>query len=146
MKILLSLVLFISIIACTTQKSAMASSRSKDPKAVVAKNDTIKIANDSLEYEVIIIDPGFSNWFATNGRPRGFYSQAYLEGRNIPWVTEWNIRARSPIGNQANMYQMEIDYRPGTNYGYEVNYMLFNYLTYFQLANKVRLGGPIPRL
>jgi hypothetical protein len=28
-------------------------------------NDTIRIANDTLEYEVIIIDPGFSTWLAS---------------------------------------------------------------------------------
>ena len=138
--------LFLSILACTTHKTTVAASEPKDPKSVAAKSDTVRIANDSLEYEIVIIDPGFSNWFATNGRPRGFYTQAYLEGHNIPWVTEWNIRARSPIGRQADLYQMQIDYSPGTNYGYEVNYMLFNYLTYFQLTNKTRLGGPIPRL
>jgi len=140
-------VLFLSIIACSTPKSAAASSEAIPKKNVAASmGDTVRIANDSLEYEILIIDPGFNSWMLTNGRDRGFYSQAYLEARNIPWVIEWNMRARSPQRYQSNLYMMEIDYRAGVNYGYEVNYMLFNYLTYFQLVNKQRLGGPIPRL
>lgn len=139
--------LFLSLVACSSRQSTIASSEAKTKKEVAySKGDTVRIANDSLEYEILIIDPGFNSWMLTNGRDRGFYSQSYLEGRNIPWVTEWNIRARSPRRFQGDLYTMEIDYRPGINYGYEVNYMLFNYLTYFQLTNKQRLGGPIPRL
>ncbi len=125
---------------CTT-KSAVVADAQND-----AKNDTVRIANDSLEYEVIIIDPGFNNWFQTNARPRGFYSQNYLESRNIAWVTQWNIRAMNP-GRDQNLFQMSIDYHAGTNYGYEVNYMLFNYLVYFQQKNRIRLGGGfVPQL
>jgi len=142
------LVLFASILACTTQKSSVAKTESKPtPKTVASKNDTVRISNDSLEYEVIIIDPGFTNWMASHARPRSFYTQSFLESRNVPWVVQWNINARSVVSaRDPNLYPMEIDYRNGTNYGFEVNYMLFNYLTYFQLTNNVRLGGPIPRI
>ncbi len=125
---------------CTTKSATVADARSD------VKNDTVRIANDSLEYEVIIIDPGFNNWFQTNARPRGFYSQNYLESRNIAWVTQWNIRAMNP-GRDQNLFLMSIDYHAGTNYGYEVNYMLFNYLVYFQQKNRIRLGGGfVPQL
>jgi hypothetical protein len=46
-------------------------------------NDTIRIANDTLEYEVIIIDPGFSTWLASRSLPRNYHSQSYLENKNI---------------------------------------------------------------
>ncbi|MCG2611886.1 DUF6146 family protein [Flavobacterium sp. SM15] len=109
-------------------------------------SDTVRIANDSIEYEVIIIDPGFNSWLASNARTRGFYSQNYLESRNYPWVVEWNIKASSPRNSyEANLYQMPIDYESGTNYGYEVNYMLYNYLVYFQIKNNIRLSGFMPR-
>jgi hypothetical protein len=42
-------------------------------------NDTIRIANDTLEYEVIIIDPGFSTWLASRSLPQ--LSQSYLENK-----------------------------------------------------------------
>jgi hypothetical protein len=43
-------------------------------------NDTIRIA-DALEYEVIIIDPGFSTWLASRSLPRNYHSQSYLENK-----------------------------------------------------------------
>lgn len=104
-----------------------------------ARNDTVRIANDSLEYEIIIIDPGFTTWLNTVARPRQYYGQSYLEARNRVWVIEWNRRTRLPM-QFGDMYLMEIDYRPDVNYGYEVNYLLFNYLVYFQQTNGQRLG------
>jgi hypothetical protein len=77
----------------------------------------------------------------TNARPRKFYSQEYLEARNSIWVNEWNNRAIQPSRFNGDLYQMQIDYRSDINYGYEVNYMLFNYFTYFQIVNRQRLGG-----
>ncbi len=109
-----------------------------------ADNDTVRIANDSLEYEVIIIDPGFNNWLYSRAKPRGFYGQPYLENKNRFWVTEWNNRVINPQ-RYGDMYLMRIDYDPMINYGYEVNYLLYNYLVYFQNANNQRLGGVLPR-
>ncbi|MFY7730860.1 MAG: DUF6146 family protein [Flavobacterium sp.] len=108
-----------------------------------SKNDTVRIANDSLEYEVIIIDPGFNTWLYSRAKPRGYYGESYLRSRNIQWTIEWNIRARQ--ARYADMYQMPIDYSASINYGYEVNYLLFNYLSYFQITNNQRLGGLVPR-
>ena len=38
------------------------------------------------------------------------------------------------------------NYETNINYGYEVNYMLYNYLVYFQLKNNQKLGGFSPRI
>lgn len=108
-------------------------------------NDTIRIANEALEYEIIIFDPGFSAWLISQARPRGYYSQSYLEARNRNWVMEWNTRANLPQQSR-NIYEIRIDYDSHTNYGYEVNYLLFNYLVYFQQKNNVNLGGLSPRI
>jgi len=128
----------IIIIGCNSQKTL----GTTDTGTVT--NDTVRIANDSLEYEVIIIDPGFNTWLASRARPRGYYGQPYLENKNRFWVTEWNSRVLDPQ-RWGNMYQMRIDYDPKINYGYEVNYLLYNYLVYFQLANNQRLGGIVPQ-
>jgi len=109
-----------------------------------AGNDTVRIANDSLEYEVIIIDPGFNSWLVSRARPRGFYGQPYLENKNRFWVMEWNTRVINPQ-RYGNLYQMRIDYEQGIDYGYEVNYLLFNYLVYFQITNNQKLGGIVPQ-
>ncbi len=98
----------------------------------IVQNDTIRIANDTLEYEVIIIDPGFTTWLNSVARPRNFYSLPFLENKNYLFVTEWNIRALQPQRYDPNLYEMRIDYDSNIHYGYEVNYLLYNYFMYFQ--------------
>ena len=127
------------MIGCNSQKSLSTTD------AATTANDTVRIANDSLEYEVIIIDPGFNSWLASRARPRGYYGQPYLENKNRFWVQEWNSRVLDPR-RWGDMYQMRIDYDPNINYGYEVNYLLYNYLVYFQLSNNQRLGGIVPQI
>lgn len=128
------------IVACSTKNSLPSTTDTNN--TALAKNDTVRIANDSLEYEVIIIDAGFNTWLASRARPRGYYGQSYLENKNRFWVTEWNNRAMNP--RYSEMYQMQIDYSSRINYGYEVNYLLYNYLVYFQKTNNQRLGGIVP--
>ena len=107
-------------------------------------NDTIKIANDSIGYEIIIIEPGFNSYINSIARPRGYYSQNYLENKNQLWVREWNSRVNQPFRYDPNLYEMQIDYNAGTDYGYEVNYLLYNYLVYFQNKYKQSLFGFVP--
>jgi hypothetical protein len=128
-------IIFAFILGCNSQKTMSDKS--------VAKNDTVKIANDSLGYEVIIIDAGFNSWLAGHAYPRNFYSQGYLEAKNRVWVYEWNIRATNPQ-RYRDLYDMQIDYSPTVNYGYEVNYLLYNYLVYFQNKFGQKLGGHVP--
>lgn len=109
-------------------------------------SDTVRIANEETEYEVIIIDPGFNTFLYSQARPRGFYSEVFLEQRNVIYVNEWNIRARQPLQYDSDLYLMQIDYDPNIHYGYEVNYLLYNYFVYFQLKYKQRLGGFVPRI
>lgn len=110
------------------------------------ESDTIRIANKEIEYEVLIIDVGFSSWFNSNAKPRNYYSQSYLESRNRVWVLEWNRRAMLSSQYDPNLYEMTINYETNINYGYEVNYMIYNYLVYFQLKNNQKLGGFSPRI
>lgn len=128
------------IIGCDTQKP-VASSSPKETKG--AASDTVRIANEELEYEVIIIDPGFNSWLASRARPRGFYSQQHLENKNRFWVTEWNNRFMQPQ-RYGDLYLMQIDYTSNIDYGYEVNYLLYNYLVYFQQTTGQKLGGVVP--
>ena len=80
-----------------------------------------------------------------NSKPKSFYTQTYLENRNRFWILEWNNRARNPM-KYGNIYDMQINYDNNTNYGYHVNYMIYNYLVYFQLTNRQQLGGFTARL
>lgn len=105
------------------------------------KEDPVVIANDSLEYEIIIIDPGFTYFLNAVAQPEGYYSQTYMEARNRAWVTTWNIRARNPSQFNTNIYENIIDYQQNIDYGYEVNYKLFNYFLFAQQKYRMSLGG-----
>lgn len=136
------LLLFIiaSMVGCTTSKTATASTE----KPLATKSDTIRIANKDLEYEVIIIDPGFSTWLVSKAYPRSYHSQSYLENKNRLYVSEWNNRAMQPQRYNPNLYEMTINYDDNVNYGYEVNYLIYNYMIYFQNTYKQKLDGYVP--
>lgn len=110
------------------------------------EQDTVRIANDELEYEITIIDPGFSTWLLSRAKPEGYYSQSFMETRNQILVTEWNSRVLQPQKYSPSLYEMRIDYNPNINYGYEVNYKLYNYFIYFQIKYKQQLSAFIPRI
>lgn len=140
-KIVISLLLIIALASCHFGKNIV----NKEKKSTAEKtSDTIRIANDSLEYEVIIIDSGFNSWLYGNAQPRGFYSESYLENRNQIYVNEWNNRVMQPL-RYNNLYEMQINYDRNIHYGYEVNYLIYNYMIYFQIMNKQQLGGFVPR-
>jgi len=123
------------LISCKNQDIKLISNQKNN-----IASDTVRIANDTLEYEVLIIDAGFSSWLITNAKPRNFYTQSYLEARNRVWVNEWNQRVLLPSQYNPNLYEMTINYERNIDYGYEVNY-----LTYFQIQNNQKLGVFMPR-
>ncbi len=128
------------ILSCTANKQSIA--KQKNP--IPSSSDTIKIANKDIEYEVIIIDPGFNTWLNSLAYPRGFYDQTYLENKNRLYVNEWNSRFMQPQRYNHNLYEMSIDYDSNINYGYEVNYLIYNYMVYFQNNYRQKLFGYVP--
>ncbi|SEH53414.1 hypothetical protein SAMN02927937_00012 [Paenimyroides aquimaris] len=101
----------------------------------VFENGSVKISNPEVEYEVVIFDNQFERWFVTNARPRGYYSKTFLETKNRLWVNNFNSKSRTGTSG----FDYTIDYQPSIDYGYEVNYMLYNYLLYFQQVNNLKL-------
>lgn len=105
-------------------------------------NDTVRIANDSLEYEVIIIEPGFNLFINSIARPKGYYSQSYLENKNRFLVSEYNARVNQPFRYNPNLYVQEINYDPNIDYGYDVNYLLYNYFVFLSREYGQRFSVP----
>lgn len=136
----LLIVLFCVLFGCNSAKPNFASTA----KSSAAKGDTVRIANDALEYEVIIIDPGFNSWIISRAFPREYHSQSFLEIKNQFYVTEWNNRVLQPIRFNPNLYEMTINYDPNVDYGYEVNYLIYNYMIYFQNTYRQELFGFVP--
>ena len=109
-------------------------------------SERVRIGDPETEYEITIIDPGFYTWLMSIARPEGYYSQEFLENRNRILVINWNQRAMLPTQYDPDLYQFPIDYQPGIDYGYEVNYKLYNYFIYFQRRYNQRLGPWLPRI
>ncbi len=43
------------------------------------------------------------------------------------------------------LYEIQIDFDRNIHKGYEVNYVIYNYMVYFQINNEQQLGGFVPR-
>ncbi|WP_421811863.1 DUF6146 family protein [Flagellimonas sp.] len=142
----LFLILCIGLISCNSQKSTL--DVSNEEKALFNSEDEepVEIANAETEYEIIIIEPGFYPWLNSIAKPEGYYSQSFLENRNAIMVINWNQRVLQPQQWNPNLYEMQINYEPNIDYGYEVNYKLYNYFIYFQRKYNQRLGPFLPRI
>lgn len=103
------------------------------------KEEPVVIANEKLQYEIIIIDIGFTRYLQTIAKPVGFYSQSYLENKNRIYVTVWNNRVQNPTQYNPNIYENVIDYDPNIDYGYDVNYKLFNYFKFAEQKYRMTL-------
>ena len=120
------------IVSCGTSK--------KTNKVTSEKNleEAVIIENDSLEYQITIYDTGFSLYLRTIAKPESFYSQTYLENKNIFYVSEWNNRARNPL-RYGGFYGSIIDYDQHVDYGLEVNYKLYSYFQFIKYKHGIRL-------
>ncbi len=143
MKYFFTFIIIVSLLLSCKTTNKMVTDSSEIPSKV---SDTVRIANEETEYEVIIIDPGFTSFLYGQAQPRGYYTETFLKQRNQIYVVEWNNRVRQPLAYSSNLYLFPIDYDNNIDYGYEVNYLLYNYFIYFQLKHKQRLAGFVPRI
>ncbi len=145
MKSIIYIILICSfLVSCKSTKQV--DTTSSIDEVSLTENDTVSISNNELEYELIIIEPGYNLWLETRARPRGYYEQDFLETRNKLYVDAWNERANQPLRYPSDLYDSHIYYNTTVDYGYEVNYKLYNYFIYFQLTFKQQLTSYIPRI
>lgn len=133
-------------VGCGSKKAAVTVSDEEKNLFNQTGQDTVNIASDETEYEIIIIEPGFNFWLQSMARPEGYYSQSYLENRNQIYVINWNQRVTQPNRYDPSLYELQIGYESGIDYGYEVNYKLYNYFIFFQRKYNQRLGPFLPRI
>jgi hypothetical protein len=126
-------VIFFVFLIFTISTAALYGQKGKGKLAL--KADTVK--SDSIEYEILITDPGFDSWLATKPS-MNFLSKSYYEVKNLMYVTEWNNRYMQPQ-RYGNLYETYIDYRPEIDYGLELNYRLYYYFLFFEDTNHVML-------
>lgn len=92
---------------------------------------------DSTQYELIIIDIGFDNWYLLNYSPAKDYSNEYYRSRNMVAVINWNNYYRD--AKYTRVIDSYIDYQPNIDYGIEVNRKLFWYFRYIVETCKINL-------
>ena len=115
----------VGLTSCTSsQKAPMGDNRN-----VYDEEESVRIANDSLEYEIIITDVGFPRFLNTQPPP-SYYSISFLERRNQFLVAEYNRRVQD-IRFSRQLYPQRIDYDRTVHYGREVNFLLYQYFRYF---------------
>ena len=87
--------------------------------------------NDSIEYELIVLDPEFDSWFLSVQKGEWYYSQSYLESWNRQLVSQWNSQVgfRSRRGCIPEIY---IHYDSNIDYGKPLNHKLFYYFRFVQ--------------
>jgi hypothetical protein len=124
-------VFLILLILATFQ--VVASGQKKGDRFKV-KADTVSV--DSIEYRLVVLDPGFETWLAAKPS-KDFYSKEYYELKNRLYVIEWNQRYMS--SRNSGLYDTYIDYNPRIDYGLDLNYRLYYYFLYFEETNHVRL-------
>ena len=105
--------------------------------AAPAQKVEVKAEEDSLEYQLIVLDPKFDSYLVTQPMAE-FYSQEYYENWNKQYVTEWNLRHQNPL-RYGGFYETEIDYDPFTDYGLDLNYRLYYYFRFIEKEYGVRL-------
>ncbi|QNK77817.1 DUF6146 family protein [Winogradskyella undariae] len=143
-KIIPFIIILILIASCKSYNTSPVINNENQNSLV--ENDTVSISSDENDYEIIIIEPGFNSWLQGTARPEGYHTQEWLESRNTVLVQAWNQRNLQPQTYDPNLYEVRIDYDNRTDYGYEVNYKLYNYFLYFQLKYKQKLSSFTPRI
>ena len=136
----------ILIIQCSGSKKALEISKEEKEVFNNTELDTVAIHNDSLQFDIIIMEVGFATWLQTMAQPKGYYTQKFMENRNRIYVMNWNQRVLDPYNYNPNLYELQINYYPNIDYGYDVNYKLYNYFLYFQRKYNQRLGPFVPRI
>ena len=128
MKKFLYIVFLLAVSACST-----AFGRENKKISTMVPDSASK---DTTEYDLIINDPGFETWLATEP-PEEYLSLNYYETMNKLYVPEWNYRYFSErYGDEYGSY---IDYDPRINYGLDLNYKLYYYFKYFEKMNNTKL-------
>lgn len=122
---LLAIILLIAW-SCSTVKNTPKTS------AIVEKN-----SQDSTEYELVIIDNHFENWYLLNYSDAKDRTDEYYHNKNLVAVSNWNEYFRG--GKYTGVIDSYIFYEPHIDYGIEVNRRLFWYFKFVEDYYKIKL-------
>ncbi|MGB2129198.1 MAG: DUF6146 family protein [Flavicella sp.] len=109
-------------------------------QGTTTQKEGVTIENDSVSYDIQVLDQGFEVYLRTIARPMHFYSQSYYETRNLFYVAQWNMRAANPIQYRNFDFQQAINYDASIDYGLELNYKLYNYFKFVEYRYGINFG------
>jgi hypothetical protein len=92
---------------------------------------------DSTEYEILIIDSHFDQWYLINFDPSKDHSNDYYRNKNLIAVANWNDYYRT--NRYSQVIDSYINYWSNIDYGIEVNRRLFWYFKYIKENYRIRL-------
>jgi hypothetical protein len=92
---------------------------------------------DSTEYEILIVDPHFDQWYLLNYNPEKDHSNDYYRYKNLIAVSNWNDYYRT--GKYNGVIDSYINYSADTDYGIELNRKLYWYFKYIRSNYGIRL-------
>ena len=73
---------------------------------------------DDDEYDLIVLDPGFDNWFATTWNAAKDRSVEYYSNWNYQYVSAWNYKATRP--HYSEFFDTIITYDASIDYGIQL--------------------------
>jgi hypothetical protein len=122
---------FLSLIAILGWSISLAQNQEKT-SAVVEP-----VSQDSTEYELLIIDIHFDQWYLMNYNEAKDRSDEYYHSKNFVAAQNWNDLYRN--GKYINVIDSYINYQPQIDYGIELNRKLYWYFKFVEDYYKVKL-------
>ena len=130
-KLIFSMLVLLAAWSCSPSKKTGATDR----QLIIKSDSTIK--SDSIEYEILIIDPQFQNWYLMNYSPAKDFSNEYYRNKNQFAVSTWNEYYTS--ARYKNVIENHISYDNSVDYGIDVNRQLHWYFRYTEETFNIRL-------
>ena len=123
-----------TIFFCVVLLAGLLSACQSTKPVAAPEQSGIEIATeteDSIEYELIVFDPGFDTFLATQPYPKSYYSNEYYRHWNIQYCIEWNIRHQNPL-RYGSFYETDIPYDASVDYGVDFNFQLYQYFQFIE--------------
>ncbi len=117
------------ITSCQTPKKA--AKPDKQPTAEIG------LSPDSLQHEIIILDPEFERWYLSRFSNAIDRSNDFYLSMNRLGISNWNHYYNT--GRYQRAISSYIDYQPFTDYGIEVNRKLYWYFKFMEEKFRIPL-------
>ncbi len=123
-KIWLIALVFVIGWACSSKKQVV---------MVQVKDATV--AEDSIEYELVVFDAEFETWYLMRSGKALERSNNYYMNWNRQYINAWNHKAMT--GRYGNLFNSTIDIDPNKDYGLDINKKLFYYFIFVERHLKI---------